>query len=316
MGLGLGPFLSRVGGIMKTAILFPGQGSQSVGMLGEWVDTPARRAWVDAASEAIGVDLYTLIQSGPVEQLNRSEITQPAIVLTSAIIWSHMQEHFPEIVAMAGHSLGEYSALVAAGSLDVVAAVKLVYQRGLAMQAAVPEGTGAMAAILGLSATQVIEACEQVCTQEAWVKPANFNGLDQIVISGHTQGVQNAMEACKALGAKRTILLPVSVPAHSALMQPAQAVFGPALAAQPIAMPKYTIVHNVERTDIHAALLAQLVEPVPFVQMVQTMVASGVTRFVECGPGKVLTGLVRRIAPEVSICSINSPSELKELATS
>jgi [acyl-carrier-protein] S-malonyltransferase len=301
---------------MKIAFVFPGQGSQSVGMLDAWAGNAAVADTLARASSALGQDLGALIAQGPAEQLNLTTNTQPAMLVAGAALyaaWCAAGGPKPDIVA--GHSLGEYAALTAAQSLRLEDAVRLVRIRADAMQAAVPVGTGAMAAILGLDDEAVRAACAQAAQGEV-VEAVNFNAPAQVVIAGHKAAVERACEAAKAAGAKRALLLPVSAPFHSSLLRPAAAVLDKALAEVQISAPAMTVVNNVDvatPTDpaaIRDALVRQAWHPVRWVETIRAMKAQGVTHVIECGPGKVLTGLVKRIDGELSGLAVTDPASL------
>jgi [acyl-carrier-protein] S-malonyltransferase len=301
---------------MKIAFVFPGQGSQSVGMLDAWAGNAAVADTLALASSALGQDLGALIAQGPAEQLNLTTNTQPAMLVAGAALyaaWCAAGGRKPDIVA--GHSLGEYAALTAAQSLRLEDAVRLVRIRADAMQAAVPVGTGAMAAILGLDDEAVRAACAQAAQGEV-VEAVNFNAPAQVVIAGHKAAVERACEAAKAAGAKRALLLPVSAPFHSSLLRPAAAVLDKALAEVQISAPAMTVVNNVDvatPTDpaaIRDALVRQAWHPVRWVETIRAMKAQGVTHVIECGPGKVLTGLVKRIDGELSGLAVTDPASL------
>lgn len=291
----------------KTAFLFPGQGSQAVGMLADMIDQETVvAATFREASEALGYDLAELVRNGPAERLNETERTQPAILTASVALWRLWQERqglTPDFVA--GHSLGEYSALVAANVISFPAAVALVEKRGQLMQAAVPAGEGAMAAIIGLSDEQVIEACAQsgveVCAA------VNFNAPGQVVIAGTAAGVEQGMAAAKALGAKRALPLPVSAPSHCVLMKSAAEQLAAELALIDWQEATIPIVQNVDARPysevaiLRTNLVEQLYRPVQWVKTVEYLAAAGVTRGYECGPGKVLGGLVKRIDKSVTV---------------
>lgn len=301
----------------KTAFVFPGQGSQSVGMLGPLAaEYPAIIDTFAEASDVLHLDLWRLCQSGPVEQLNRTENTQPALLAAGIAmwrLWRQMDGRSPEL--MAGHSLGEYSALVAAGSLDFTEAVELVAERGRKMQLAVPAGEGAMAAVIGLEDQAVEAVCEQAAKEQC-VSAANYNAPGQVVIAGHTAAVERAMAAAKDQGAKRTLPLPVSVPSHCALMRPAADALEPKLVKATVTSPKIPVLHNVDVASyddpdaIRRMLLQQLYRPVQWTQTIQRMARCGVAHIVECGPGKVLTGLVRRIDRKLEVFNIDGPENL------
>ena len=291
---------------MSFAFIFPGQGSQSVGMMAAYGDSPIVRATFDEASTTLGEDLWTMVAEGPAERLSQTVNTQP-IMLTAGVavwrLWESLGGKTPAVVA--GHSLGEYSALVAAGALKLSDAVPLVRLRAAAMQEAVPVGTGAMAAILGLDDDGIAAACAEAAQGEV-VEPVNFNAPGQTVIAGHQGAVERACEACKARGAKRAVLLPVSAPFHSSLLRPAADRLAIALADIAIATPTIPVINNVDvaiETDpvrIKDALVRQAAKPVRWVEIIQKIAASGVTTAAECGPGKVLAGLTKRCADGIT----------------
>jgi len=284
------------------AIVFPGQGSQSPGMLSalatdysQVVDT------FDLASDVLGYDLWQLVQDGPGDELNETDKTQPAMLAAGVAVWRVWQDAGgADPLLMAGHSLGEYTALVCAGALDFQDAVSLVAERGRCMQSAVPAGSGAMAAILGLDDAAVAAVCEQAADGEV-VSPVNYNSPGQVVIAGRTDAVQRAMVLAKEAGAKRAVQLPVSVPSHCALMRPAAEQFADRLKQTVIKTPSIRVMQNVDAAlhddpdSIRENLSRQLYSPVQWVASVQAMAEQGVTRIIEAGPGKVLTGLCRRI---------------------
>ena len=286
----------------KIAFLFPGQGSQSVGMLSDLAKSePQVQETFAEASEVLGFDLWQLVQEGPAEQLNRTDRTQPAMLAAGVAVWRVWQSQGgPAPAWMAGHSLGEFSALVCAEALTFSDAVQLVAQRGALMQAAVPTGAGAMAAILGLEDAQVQAVCQEAA-QGAVLEAVNFNAPGQVVIAGTAEAVKRAMQAAKAQGAKRAVLLPVSVPSHCALMRPAAEQFSAALEAVPFQPPRIPVLHNVsvapatEPAEIRDLLRRQLYSPVRWVETVQRLAQEGVKVLVEAGTGKVLTGLSKRI---------------------
>jgi [acyl-carrier-protein] S-malonyltransferase len=265
------------------------------------------------ASEALGYDLWALIQNGPEEQLNQTDKTQPAILTASIALWRlWLAEGGARPAFVSGHSLGEYSALVAAGSLSLADAVKLVERRGQLMQEAVPAGQGAMAAILGLDDADVVAICAEAAQGEV-VSAVNFNSPGQVVIAGAKAAVERAMEACKAKGAKRALPLPVSVPSHCELMRPAAERFAESVNAIDWKAPQIPVVQNVtaavaaDLTALKQDLLAQLYQPVRWVECVQTLAANGPVNLVECGPGKVLAGLNKRCAEGVTTYNLNTP---------
>ena len=309
------------------AFVFPGQGSQSVGMLDAWGDHPVVKQTLQEASGALGENIGQLIREGPKEALGLTTNTQP-VMLVSAIaayrVWLSEVGAKPSVVA--GHSLGEYSALVAAGALTLAQAVPLVRFRAQAMQDAVPVGTGAMAAILGMDAQQVITGCvEAQATFAAGsgevVEAVNFNDPAQTVIAGSKAAVEKACEILKASGAKRALPLPVSAPFHSSLMLPAAQRLKEKLAATPIATPAIPVVNNIDvavQTDadaIREALYRQAFGPVRWVECVAAIKARGVHTLVECGPGKVLAGLTKRIDAELTGLPLFDPTSLAEVKT-
>lgn len=296
------------------AFVFPGQGSQALAMLAEHgaqqkliLDTFAE------ASEALGYDLWALTQQGPEEQLNQTDKTQPAILAASTALWRLWQaEAGARPAFVAGHSLGEYSALVAAGSLPFADAVKLVELRGQLMQQAVPAGQGGMAAILGLEDADVLAACAEAAQGEV-VSAVNFNAPGQVVIAGSAAAVARAIDACKARGAKRAMPLPVSVPSHCDLMRPAAERFAEAVAAIAWQAPQIPLVQNVSAAVVNDLdslkrdLLAQLYSPVRWVESIVCLAEQGVTDLVECGPGKVLSGLNKRCIKGINTHSLDTP---------
>ncbi|MDE2305606.1 MAG: ACP S-malonyltransferase [Gammaproteobacteria bacterium] len=306
---------------MSLAFTFPGQGSQSVGMMAGLAAAHAQvgRTFAEA-SEVLGYDLWAICRDGPAEALNATEVTQPAM-LTAAVatyrIWRSLGGPVPK--AMAGHSLGEFSALVAAGSLEFRDAVALVRFRAQAMQEAVPQGEGAMAAILGLEDSDVEAACAEAAQGEV-VEAVNFNAPGQVVIAGRASAVARAVEAATARGAKRAVMLPISVPAHSSLMAPAAARLGERLAEVQVLSPQDVAVYGVDvkqhrRPDeIRAALVKQLRTPVYWAATVRTIIGAGATVIVECGPGKVLGSLNRRIDKnrDLKMISLEDPKSIEE----
>ena len=306
---------------MKVAFVFPGQGSQSVGMLDAWAGNDAVTETVAVAGKALGQDLAGLIGQGPAEQLNLTTNTQPAMLTAGVAIyraWLAAGGRRPDVVA--GHSLGEYAALTAADSLALEDAVRLVRVRADAMQAAVPVGTGAMAAILGLDDDTVKAACAQAAQGEI-VEAVNFNAPAQVVIAGHKAAVERACDAAKAAGAKRALLLPVSAPFHSSLLRPAADVLSVALGEVAVSAPAISVINNVdvavvsEPDGIRDALVRQAWHPVRWVETLRAMKEQGVTHVVECGPGKVLAGLTRRIDSELTGLAITDPASLESALT-
>jgi [acyl-carrier-protein] S-malonyltransferase len=287
---------------MKFAFVFPGQGSQSLGMMAAYGDSSVIRATFDEASQSLGRDLWQLVAEGPAEALSQTVNTQP-LMLTAGIavwrLWNQMGGPQPAMVA--GHSLGEYSALVAAGVLELKDAVPLVELRAKAMQDAVPAGEGAMAAILGMDAEAVKAVCAEAAQGQA-VQAVNFNSPEQTVIAGHKAAVERAAEGCKAKGAKRAVMLPVSAPFHSSLMQPAAERLQAALADLSFTAPRIPVLNNVDVATasapeaIKSALVRQAAAPVRWVETMRAMQAAGVSHVYECGPGKVLAGLTKRCA--------------------
>jgi len=303
------------------AFVFPGQGSQSVGMLDAWGDHPAVAATLQEASAALGEDIGRLIHDGPTEQLALTTNTQPVMLTAGIAAWRAWRaEGGPEPVAVAGHSLGEYSALVAAGVLSLADALPLVRLRASAMQQAVPVGVGAMAAILGLDAQAVRDGCKAAAEGSGEVVEAvNFNDPKQTVIAGSKAGVDKACELLKAAGAKRALLLPVSAPFHSSLMKPAALRLQAALEKLTLDAPRIPVINNIDvaaPTDaaaIRDALVRQAAGPVRWVEVVQALRARGVTHVIECGPGKVLAGMAKRIDGELVTGAIYDPATLAEM---
>ncbi len=303
---------------MKTAFLFPGQGSQSIGMLKELATEHALVSEVfSEASDALGFDLWKLCQHGPEEQLNQTEFTQPAVLAADIAVWRVWQAlggQSPDY--MAGHSLGEYAALIAAGSIDFADGIKLVSTRGQLMQSATPTGVGAMAAILGLEDSAVELACSQAASVGV-VSAANYNSPGQVVIAGEKQAVELACKYCSDAGARRAMLLAVSVPSHCALMQTAAEQFSESLSAVTISPATTTVLHNVNASTaanaelIQKYLLKQLYSPVRWTQTIKSMLKHEVTTFAECGPGRVLSGLNKRIDRSVSITALSSLEQMQ-----
>ena len=287
---------------MQIAFVFPGQGSHSVGMMDGFAAHPAVRETFAEASEALGEDLWALVAQGPADALSLTTNTQPVMLAAGVAVWrAWLAAGGPKPVVVAGHSLGEYSALVAAGALAFRDAVPLVRFRAQAMQEAVPPGQGAMAAIMGGDDGAVTSACAEA-EQGQVVEAVNFNAPGQIVIAGHREAVERAIALAKQMGAKRGVLLPVSAPFHSSLLRPAAERLAARLAQVPVATPQIPVIHNVdvaehrEHDAIRDALARQAASPVHWTATVRAMTDRGVTHVVECGPGKVLAGLVKRIA--------------------
>jgi len=309
----------------KFAFVFPGQGSQSVGMLDAWGDHPVVARTLQEASDALGEDVAKLIKEGPKEALALTTNTQPVMLVAAVAayrVWMTEVGVKPDVVA--GHSLGEYSALVAAGSLTLAQATPLVRLRAQAMQDAVPVGTGAMAAILGMDAARVAAGCADVTASfgagsAEVVQAVNFNDPSQTVIAGSKAAVEKACEVLKANGAKRALPLPVSAPFHSSLMKPAAEKLRACLAEIDIAVPQIALVNNIdvavqsEPDAIRDALYRQAFGPVRWVECVQAIKARGITHIVECGPGKVLAGMVKRIDAEMTGAALFDPASLEEV---
>ena len=290
---------------MSFAFVFPGQGSQSVGMMAAYGDTAVVRATFDEASAALGDDLWAMVAEGPAEVLTQTVNTQPVMLTAGIAAWRLWQEKGGKNPAvLAGHSLGEYAALVAAGVISLKDAVPLVRLRATAMQEAVPVGTGAMAAILGLDTPGIVAACAEAAQGEV-VEPVNFNANGQTVIAGHKAAVERAMDACKARGAKMAKALPVSAPFHSSLIRPAADKLAARLAELTLNVPSIPVINNVdvaienEPARIKDALIRQAYNPVRWAETIQKMAARGVSTVAECGPGKVLAGLTKRCADGV-----------------
>ena len=304
---------------MTVAFVFPGQGSQSIGMLAELADAHRTvQSTFAEASDTLGYDLWQLVQDGPETELNKTTRTQPALLASSVAtwrVWNEMRQARP--IVMAGHSLGEYSALVCSAAITFTDAIRLVADRGAYMQDAVAEGTGSMAAVLGLDENQVEEVCRQAA-QGQIVSSANFNSPEQIVIAGHREAVERAIELAKEAGAKRSIVLPVSVPSHCALMEKAADQFAARLNLVEFKQPGITILHNVDAAScqnveaIKLALQQQLCQPVQWFRTIQEMVNKNVNTIIECGPGKVLSGLIKRIDRSLKVLPIYDPGSLEK----
>jgi [acyl-carrier-protein] S-malonyltransferase len=301
------------------AFVFPGQGSQQVGMLAELAEQHSIITDTFAeASEVLGYDLWDLVQNGPAEDLNQTDKTQPALLTSGVALWRLWQQQggaAPAVVA--GHSLGEYTALVCAGAIDFKDGVKLVKLRGEFMQQAVPAGTGAMSAILGLADDLIAQACKDA-EQGEIVSPVNYNCPGQVVIAGHKAAVERAMELCKEAGAKRAIPLPVSVPSHCELMKPAAEEMAAELANIEVKMPAIQVIQNTTAAaattidELKENLLSQLYSPVLWTDSVQGMIEQGVENTVECGPGKVLSGLNKKIHRPLIVAAINDVAGLEK----
>ncbi len=309
----------------KVAWLFPGQGSQAVGMgMALAASEPIAQKLLQEADEALGFSLSKVMAEGPEETLKLTEHTQPAILTHSMLVVQAYGSKLPKADFVAGHSLGEYSALVAAGSLAFADAVRTVRERGRAMQVAVPVGVGAMAAIIGMTSTDVEAGCVEAAAKTGKiVVPANFNGAGQIVIAGHVEAVEAAMELLKAKGGRKMLKLPVSAPFHSPLMEPAQAHMAPVLNALEFSAPMCPLVNNVDAkvvadpADLRDGLVRQIPGAVRWEAIMQVLLNEGVTTFLELGPGKVLTGIAGRMAKEVGIevktIAISAPEDLAQL---
>jgi [acyl-carrier-protein] S-malonyltransferase len=302
----------------KLAFVFPGQGSQSVAMLSEFTGNSIIENTFAEASQALGYDLWQLVSEGPAEKLNQTHFTQPALLTSSVALWRvwlSISEVKPDV--MAGHSLGEYSALVCAGVVSLSDAVKLVKKRGELMQASVPAGTGGMSAVIGLADTEIIKACE-LAQQGEVVSAVNFNSPGQVVIAGQKSAVERAGQLCKDAGAKRVLPLPVSVPSHCALMADAATKLAEELNKISFSSPKVNIINNVDvvkeqsEDAIKAALVRQLYSPVRWSETITQIVSDGITKVIEIGPGKVLQGLNKRIDKSISNVSMNTPDTVQK----
>ncbi len=300
-------------------MVFPGQGSQSIGMLSVLADSHAIvRDTFEEASEELAINLWDLTQNGPEDNLNKTENTQPAMLAAGIAVyrvWLHQGGAQPAV--MAGHSLGEYTALTAAGALSFADAVKLVAARGRFMQQAVPEGVGAMAAILGLEDDQVGMVCEEAAAGQV-AQAVNFNSPGQVVVAGDRAAIERAVKLASDAGAKRALMLPVSVPSHCELMRPAAEQLESVLGELTIQMPSIEVIHNVDVSvsitpdDIRQKLVQQLYQPVRWVETIQAMVSQGVSNVAEVGPGKVLTGLNKRIDRKINSLPVGDPAGLEK----
>ncbi len=305
--------------MMTIAFVFPGQGSQSLGMLAELAASHSTvQSTFAEASDVLSYDLWQLVHEGPEAELNKTAKTQPALLASSVAIWriwNELSQNQP--VIMAGHSLGEYSALVCSSALSFTDAIQLVADRGAYMQDAVPAGIGSMAAVLGLDDSQIEAVCEQAA-QGQIVSAANYNSSGQVVIAGHKEAVERAVELAKVAGAKRSVILPVSVPSHCALMQKAADQFAGRLDKVKFEHPNIPVLHNVDATErsdvseVKLALQGQLYQPVQWVETIQKMLNKGVNTVIECGPGKVLSGLIRRIDRSLNIFPVFDPASLEK----
>jgi [acyl-carrier-protein] S-malonyltransferase len=307
---------------MSLAFVFPGQGSQSVGMLNTLAaEYPVVKATFAEVSAALGFDLWQIVEQGPEDKLNQTQVTQPAMLAAGVAVWRVWQANQGPMPAyLAGHSLGEYSALVCAGAMAFAEAAKLVADRGRFMQEAVPAGQGGMAAILGLDDEAVRQVCRQAAQGEV-LEAVNFNSPGQVVIAGTAAAVTRGVEQAKAAGAKRAVVLPVSVPSHCALMHPAAERFAARLHEVKIATPRIPVLHNVHvqaetsADAIRQVLVRQIESPVRWVETIQKMVASGVDRVIECGPGRVLAGLNKRIDKKAETLPVYDPTTLQAALT-
>lgn len=309
---------------MNIVVVFPGQGSQSIGMLADYAETwPQIEETFKQTSDVLGYDCWDIVCNGPEEKINKTEITQPIMLAADIAVMRVMEQQcMLTPMVFAGHSLGEYAALVAAEALSFEDAIKLVSKRGQLMQAAVPEGQGAMAAIIGLNDDAIIKICEQVSNDTgAPVEAVNFNSPGQVVIAGATDAVNKAMELLKEEGAKRALPLPVSVPSHSSLMKPAADELAEYLKDVNISTPKIQVIHNVDAKShddpdaIRDALVKQLYNPVQWTHTIQ-IITDGADVVVECGPGKVLGGLTRRINKDVKSYSLDSIASMQKFLDS
>jgi [acyl-carrier-protein] S-malonyltransferase len=301
---------------MTIAAVFPGQGSQSVGMLAALAaEHPTIRATFAEASEAISLDLWAMAQDGPEDYLGRTENTQPALLAAGVAVYrAWLQAGGAPAALMCGHSLGEYSALVCANALGLADATRLVKLRGELMQQAVPVGVGAMAAVLNAELSVIEQACQDASEGEV-IQPANLNAPGQIVISGHASALERTLKLLAERGVRKAIKLPVSVPSHSELMRPAAEKLAAALANIDVRMPSVPVIHNVSASPVHSpaeiveALVAQLYSRVRWIECVQQLQHSGASRALECGPGKALSGMIKRIAPELVTATLAEPSD-------
>lgn len=306
----------------RLAFVFPGQGSQAIGMVSALAEKyPDVKTSFDQASGILGYDLWELVQNGPEQELNITSKTQPALLAASISIWNLWQQKAgPEPAIMAGHSLGEYSALVCAGVLDFTDAIGLVADRGHYMQEAVPEGVGSMAAILGLDNKQIEDICASAARDQV-VTAANYNATGQVVIAGHDEAVKRAVDLAKTAGARKSVLLPVSVPSHCALMEPAGRQFAARLEGISFHNGRLPVIHNVDVSiktgpeEIKRALVEQLSRPVRWVETIEMMKKQGISKIVECGPGKVLCGLIKRIDRTIETLPVFDPESMETALT-
>lgn len=297
--------------INHLAFVFPGQGSQSVGMLNDLsIKHSCIKATIEEASDVLGYDVWRLISEDPCEQLNQTEYTQPVLMAADIACWRFWcAEHEERPSLLAGHSLGEFAAFVAAGTISFSDGLTLVAKRGQLMQSAVPAGEGAMAAIVGLDDDQVQSLCKEAAQGEI-LSPANYNSIGQIVVAGQTAAVERVVVLARAAGARLAKLIPVSVPSHCALMQPAAVGLKQQLESIPLALPSIKVIQNVDVAihdnvnDIRDSLIEQLTQPVRWVATIQKMQSYGITEIIECGPGKVLAGLIKRISKDLIVRSV------------
>ena len=305
---------------MSISMVFPGQGSQAIGMSSELAAefSLVKELYVEA-SDVLGVDMWAMTQEGPIESLSQTENTQPALLIAGIAAWrAWLELGGAQPKMMAGHSLGEYTALVAAGALSFSDGVALVRDRGRYMQEAVPAGQGGMAAIIGLEDQQVVDVCAEVAEGDV-LQAVNFNALGQVVIAGSAAAIERAAPAMKAAGAKRALPLPVSIPAHSKLMSPASERLAARLASIEVKMPCIPVLHNCNVSvastadEVKANLVSQLDSPVRWVESVVAMHQQGADTFIESGPGKVLGGMIKRIVKGVDVACIDKPDALKSL---
>lgn len=303
-----------------TAFVFPGQGSQSLGMLRDLAEQhPLVLDVFCAVSGALNYDVWELVQAGPVEQLNQTEFTQVAMLAADVAVYRILQTHGVEANVSAGHSLGEYAALVCADALELVDAARLVQARGQLMQQTVPLGQGAMAAIVGLTDLQVQQICQEASTETLVVSPANYNAIGQVVIAGHADAVKQAMVLADTLGARLAKEIPVSVPCHCTLLHDAAEKFQHVLEKTTFVTPKRAVISNVDLSthntpeNMRRLLAEQLYKPVRWVETIQAMKQVGVTQIIECGPGNVLAGLTKRIDRSISAMSVNNPAHLIDI---
>ena len=305
-----------------TAFVFPGQGSQSVGMLNELaVSQPAILDLFTAASESVGYDVWELTQHGPEEKLNQTEHTQVAMLVADVAVYKILQQQGARPAMMAGHSLGEYAALVCADAISLPDAAALVQKRGQLMQETVPLGQGAMAAIVGLTDEEVQKLCMQVSTATSQAAPANYNAIGQVVIAGHTSAVEKAIKLADEMGARMAINIPVSVPCHCLLLTEAARRFADNLQSANFKVPTVPVISNVDLSvyqsvsQIKSLLREQLYRPVRWVETIQGMKKKGIEQIIECGPGKTLSGLIKRIDKSLHVINVNDPSSFEAAIT-